>query len=414
MPVITISALDLLEKQKRIIARKYTEILAEQTKVPPERIYVFFGGYPLDGIAAGGVLNSEVPPEILKQFVTKYTAEMEAASSISVLTRMKAKAGPENVAKQVIMSLLLQTRNEPGCLGYDLYQSKRDLYRKTETTSYFVLQEKWRDQEAINEHLAMPYFTDFMAAKDTLFDGPFEVTSTISTPKESAAFDPKDEPKVVLRLKAREGKEETIKQGVLKMMEIVRSQPGCRRYDVYQGFEGIYDTSVFITDQVWASQEALDNSLQHLMSNLPFFLEDLDGPREPITFDMVSEPTPEPTTPPLAKVSIKENAVLGDEALQAGLRKMNTNFADLCIPASGEAWGKPLIDQKTKVLIAIAVDVVEMIQGKPFENHLHMAVQQGITRAEVEELLLFMTIYAGFNKAGSFYGAVDEFFGARE
>jgi len=77
MPVIMIHTLELLEEQKKTIAKKYTEILAEQTKVPPDRIYVFFSGYPLDGIAAGGVLNSEVPAEILAQFETKFTEEMK-------------------------------------------------------------------------------------------------------------------------------------------------------------------------------------------------------------------------------------------------------------------------------------------------------------------------------------------------
>ena len=112
----------------------------------------------------------------------------------------------------------------------------------------------------------------------------------------------------------------------------------------------------------------------------------------------------------MSKISVKENAVLGDEELQAGLRALNADFGDLCIRASGEAWGKPLLDQKTKILIAIAVDVVEQIHGKPFENHLRMAAKQGVTREELEELLLFLTIYAGFNKAGAFYGAVREFF----
>ena len=413
MPVITVNALELLEEQKKIIARKYTDILAEQTKVPPERIYVFFGGYPLDGIAAGGVLNSEIPPEILKQFVIKYTAEMAATSSITVLTRMKAKAGLESVARQVIMSLLLQTRNEPGCLGYDLYQSERDLYRKRDTTSFFVLQEKWRNQEAIGEHLAMPYFTDFMAAKDALFDGPLEVTAATGMSKRTATLDLTDKLKVVLRLKAREGKEEAIEQGLLELMEIMRSQPGCLRYDIYQGFEGIYDTSVFTADQVWSDQEALDRALQHVMTNLPFFLEDLDGPREPITFDMVSEPAAEPKGAPPADISIKDNAILGDKDLMTGLRKMNPAFGELCIETSAKAYGMPLLDQKTKVLIAIAVDIIEQITGKPFENHVHMAMKQGITRDELEELFLFMTTYAGFNKAGVFYPALNQVLGVR-
>ncbi len=39
--------------------------------------------------------------------------------------------------------------------------------------------------------------------------------------------------------------------------------------------------------------------------------------------------------------------------------------------------------------MAITVDIVEPIHGKPFENHLMMAKKQGITREELEELLLW-------------------------
>ena len=90
MPVIMIHTLELLEEQKKVIAKKYTEILAELTNVPPDRIYVFFSGYPLEGIAAGGVLNSDVPAENLAQFVTKLTGKPKG---VTVLTRMKAKIG---------------------------------------------------------------------------------------------------------------------------------------------------------------------------------------------------------------------------------------------------------------------------------------------------------------------------------
>jgi len=74
VPVIMVHSLELLEEQKKEIAKKYTEILSEQTKVPADRIYVFFSGYPLDSISAGGVLNSDLPREVLEQFVIKETA----------------------------------------------------------------------------------------------------------------------------------------------------------------------------------------------------------------------------------------------------------------------------------------------------------------------------------------------------
>jgi quinol monooxygenase YgiN/phenylpyruvate tautomerase PptA (4-oxalocrotonate tautomerase family) len=286
MPVIMVHTLDLLEEQKKVIAKKYTEILAELTKVPEERIYVFFSGYPLEGIAAGGVLNSDVPAEMLDQFITKLTGKPK---TISVLTRMQAKAGQEEAAKQATLALLRQTRTEAGCLGYDLYQGKMDLYRKIDAGSYFVLQEKWCDQEAINFHLGTAHFKEYMAKQESLFDGPFEVTVMISAPADTG-IDPTGKAKIVLRLKAQADKEETIKQGTLAMMQMMRAQPGCLRYDMYQGFEGIYDTSVFIADQIWADLEALGKAGQYLAANMPFFLEDLAEARQPIIFEMISEP----------------------------------------------------------------------------------------------------------------------------
>lgn len=110
----------------------------------------------------------------------------------------------------------------------------------------------------------------------------------------------------------------------------------------------------------------------------------------------------------------QDNAVLGDQILQAGLMQLNPAFGDLCIRTSGEAYAKPLLSQKTKVLMALVVDIVEQIHGPPFANHLRMAVQQGVTQAEMEELLLFMTVYVGFNKAGTFYGPVKEFFATQK
>ena len=59
-----------------------------------------------------------------------------------------------------------------------------------------------------------------------------------------------------------------------------------------------------------------------------------------------------------------------------------------------------MIDQKTKALITIAVDVVNQERASgPMVVHVDMAKKQGATRAEIEELLLFMCVYAGFNKA---------------
>ncbi|WP_193197568.1 carboxymuconolactone decarboxylase family protein [Nostoc sp. MG11] len=111
-----------------------------------------------------------------------------------------------------------------------------------------------------------------------------------------------------------------------------------------------------------------------------------------------------------------KNAVLDDQSLQEGLKSINPKFGDFVTRVAGEAWGLPLIDQKTKALITIAVDVVNQDQvgpGSPFAAHVNMALKQGATIAEIEELLLFMCVYGGFNKVAGCFGALNEIFSSQ-
>jgi len=110
-----------------------------------------------------------------------------------------------------------------------------------------------------------------------------------------------------------------------------------------------------------------------------------------------------------------ENAVLDDQGLQEALKGINPKFGDFVTRVAGEAWGLPLIDQKTKAFITIAVDVVNQDQvgpGSPFAAHVDMAMKQGATREEIEELLLFMCVYAGFNKVAGCFGVLNEILGS--
>ena len=104
------------------------------------------------------------------------------------------------------------------------------------------------------------------------------------------------------------------------------------------------------------------------------------------------------------------NAVLDDPCLQAALSDVHPAFGDLCTRVAGEVWGKPLIDQPTKALITIAIDVVNqgLVPESPFEAHIRMALKQGVTFAQIEELLLFTCAYAGFNKAAPAFARLSE------
>jgi len=110
-----------------------------------------------------------------------------------------------------------------------------------------------------------------------------------------------------------------------------------------------------------------------------------------------------------------KNAVLDDKELQGSLRAVNPKFGDFVTRVAGEAWGLPLIDQKTKAFITIAVDVANHTQkgqGSTFAAHVNMAIQQGATREEIEEVLLLMCVYAGFNKVAAAFTALNEILGS--
>ncbi len=63
MPAITVQSLELTDEQKEIVADKFISIFSEVTRVPKDRIYLFFDGYPLDCAAADGILFSKRPPK---------------------------------------------------------------------------------------------------------------------------------------------------------------------------------------------------------------------------------------------------------------------------------------------------------------------------------------------------------------
>lgn len=90
---------------------------------------------------------------------------------------------------------------------------------------------------------------------------------------------------------------------------------------------------------------------------------------------------------------------------------VNANFEGFLTHVTSEAWRLPLINQKAKAFIAIAVDIVNQSYrdtDNSFATHLKIALQQGATYAEIEELLLFMSVYAGFNKVAGCFDAVKE------
>lgn len=400
MPVVTINTLELKEYQKKSIAKKVTEIIAKETNVPQEMIYVFFSGYPLSGIAAGGVLNSDVPEDILKTFITKDIEKLKQANEISVIKRFKAVYGQEELAKKTLMKLLYPIRTSKGCVKADIFQSGFDMIAGKLESSFFMAKEIWQDDVSKKEFESSADYQEFLHVKDHFFINEFETVEGIKSFEQQLTEEGEGKVFLTLRIKANAIVKEKVKKRVPELSFNLKSQRGCIDCSAYQGLENSNHSNVFLLDQVWEDSNMLYNSDALKLCKKAIKEDELQEALEFLAFNQISTRVER----------IVENGVLGDPELMAGLMKLNPDFGELCINASGVAWGKPLIDQKTKALIAIAIDVVEQITGKPFENHIHIARKQGVTRHDLEELLLFMTVYAGFNKAGVFYSELSRIF----
>lgn len=75
---------------------------------------------------------------------------------IVLVARLKVKNETVEEGKRLALSLVEPSRAEAGCLNYDIHQAIDD-------ETVFVWHETWANKAALDEHFAMPYFTDFFA-----------------------------------------------------------------------------------------------------------------------------------------------------------------------------------------------------------------------------------------------------------
>ncbi|BBL89427.1 antibiotic biosynthesis monooxygenase [Vibrio rotiferianus] len=72
-----------------------------------------------------------------------------------------AKTDSISQLKQALEGMLEPTRNEPGCLRYQLFQDKND-------PSQFLFQEQFADQAAFDQHCKTEHFQTLLASLDGL------------------------------------------------------------------------------------------------------------------------------------------------------------------------------------------------------------------------------------------------------
>ena len=105
--------------------------------------------------------------------------------------------------------------------------------------------------------------------------------------------------------------------------------------------------------------------------------------------------------------------VLGDAHVDKSLQNRNAfneEFQDLITRyAWGEIWSRPGLPRQTRNLITLAM-MVALNRGDEFRMHVRAALNNGVTREEIREVLLQTAIYCGVPAANGAFHIAQEVF----
>jgi 4-carboxymuconolactone decarboxylase len=108
-------------------------------------------------------------------------------------------------------------------------------------------------------------------------------------------------------------------------------------------------------------------------------------------------------------------SVLGDPHVDRTLKNrtpFNEPFQDLITRyAWGEIWSRPGLPKKTRSLLTLAI-LVALNRDQEFRMHLKAALAIGVSREEIQEVLLQTAIYCGVPAANAAFHAAEEVFAA--
>ena len=106
-------------------------------------------------------------------------------------------------------------------------------------------------------------------------------------------------------------------------------------------------------------------------------------------------------------------SVLGDAHVDRTLKnrtKFNEPFQDLITRyAWGEIWNRPGLPKKTRSLLTLSM-LVALNRGEEFRMHVKAALSIGVSRDEIQELLLQAAVYCGVPAANAAFHDAEEVF----
>jgi len=93
-----------------------------------------------------------------------------ADKPVVVYGRFKAKPGKADELRQALVELMTPTRQEAGCISYQMHQNAAD-------AGEFMSYELWRSQADIDQHMQTPYVAAVVARAEELIVLPFELSN---------------------------------------------------------------------------------------------------------------------------------------------------------------------------------------------------------------------------------------------
>lgn len=80
----------------------------------------------------------------------------DMSDQVTLVAVIKATPGQEEELGRRLAALVAPTREEEGCINYDLHRSADD-------AAVWMLYENWRSQADLDAHFKTPYLQDFLA-----------------------------------------------------------------------------------------------------------------------------------------------------------------------------------------------------------------------------------------------------------
>lgn len=106
-------------------------------------------------------------------------------------------------------------------------------------------------------------------------------------------------------------------------------------------------------------------------------------------------------------------AVHGDAHVERSIESrdaFNADFLDfLTRYVWGEVWTRPGLDRRTRSLLCLAM-MVALNRSDEFRLHVRSALNIGVTRSEIEEVLLQTAVYCGVPAANTAFHLARETF----